>query len=99
MNHEILFRLARAFANKTDGSEQIRAQLLRFSWDGSSSTEYNQHQLYGWLTTGAYQVMAKRVDAELLAHFLDQARNVPLVSSAEPFSSDYAVFPEIERFV
>ena len=36
MNHEILFRLARAFANKTDGAEQIRAQLLRFSLMGLS---------------------------------------------------------------
>ena len=97
MNHEILFRLARAFAKKgPDQLDQIRAQLLRFSWIGQN-TEFNQHKLYGWLTTGVYQVLAKKIDQKLLEHFLEVARELPKVSTDEPFLSDYAIFPEIER--
>ena len=53
MNHEILFRLARAFANKTDGAEQIRAQLLRFSLMGLSG-------FYSETYTVAYTVFSMR---------------------------------------
>ena len=46
------------------------------SWS-SSSNEYNQHQLYGWLATGAYQVIAGKIDQPLLEHFLSVLRAVP----------------------